>query len=245
MKKYTVEQIKPKKYSDEKPPIKEAIWAHSKTRNYWLSAMYFDNKASWDSIIDWFIDIPGAPPEVKPLACLEHMPSERGAYIAHDKKQDKWLELTYSAGDWKSYGAFGYTVYRTIDWYIPIRLDKENEMEKETVIWEIDKCVFKERESLIRLYPALPFLKDDSPYLITLTQDELTAFARHWLDLQGYDVVKREPEIKPCPNCGYEQAEYREDYGGCWICLNSFCRLAGPHDDKDGKKWNALPRKEE
>jgi hypothetical protein len=79
---------------------------------------------------------------------------------------------------------------------------------------------------------------------VRLEQGDFMAVVRRYLDNFSYDVVKREPELSPCPNCGYEQAEYREDYGGCWICLNSFCRLAGPHDDKDGKKWNALPRKE-
>jgi hypothetical protein len=39
---------------------------------------------------------------------------------------------------------------------------------------------------------------------INIDPDELTAFSHHWLNLQGYTVTRKEPEILPCPNpeCG-------------------------------------------
>lgn len=235
---YTAEQIKPKKYPEEKPRMGYSIWVRSKVKNRWMRGWYTDqNRLSWASLADWFIDIPGAPPELKPLAYPQNKPEQDGLFIAHEKPHDEWDVIRWSNNcDWDS---------DVIDWFIPYRLDKENEMVFRENIWDTDEMKAEYDKSKPQMVALFDTSYGKPLNTIVVLADELTAFARHWLDLQGFDVVKREPEIKACPNCGYEQAEYREDYGGCWICLNSFCRLAGPHDDKDGNKWNSLPRKEE
>ena len=39
---------------------------------------------------------------------------------------------------------------------------------------------------------------------IATNPQELTRFAKRWLDHEGYDITKRAPEIAPCPFCGGE-----------------------------------------
>lgn len=47
-------------------------------------------------------------------------------------------------------------------------------------------------------------------------------------------------ELKPCPACTDTNIGPTQ-YG--WTCVS--CGLAGPDYDKDGTKWNALPRRED
>ena len=65
------------------------------------------------------------------------------------------------------------------------------------VIWHTD-------ELMVRVHPDGDLEFTENPkintHFIRIDPDELTAFARSWLDQQGYDVNKREPEIDPCPN---------------------------------------------
>ena len=64
---------------------------------------------------------------------------------------------------------------------------------------------------------------------IQIEQDELTAFARHWLSREGYDVIKRQPEIAPCPNpeCRNDKM-HLEGAGDDMWCYCHKCGYAGP-----------------
>jgi hypothetical protein len=40
--------------------------------------------------------------------------------------------------------------------------------------------------------------------LIEIEAGEFMGIAKNYLKLQGYDIIRREPELKPCPICGKE-----------------------------------------
>ena len=67
-----------------------------------------------------------------------------------------------------------------------------------------------------------------------------------FLHLQGYDVTKREPELKPCPVCGGEATKMISPNGYGYVeCSN--CRLRQMDDQPEGlaiEAWNAIPRKD-
>lgn len=47
------------------------------------------------------------------------------------------------------------------------------------------------------------------------------------------------PVLKPCPACG-ANARMCDD---CVVCSDDKCLAIGPRNDRDGRKWNALPRR--
>lgn len=52
------------------------------------------------------------------------------------------------------------------------------------------------------------------------------------------------PVLKDCPFCGLASAEFHKD--GTWIeCRNQDCSAEGPCLDRDGHKWNSIPRRSE
>ena len=66
-------------------------------------------------------------------------------------------------------------------------------------------------------------------------------------DRLGYDVVKREPELKACPVCGMNQIEKHTDKNK-WnyiYCGDCTIRTAGFECMEHAiEAWNALPRKD-
>jgi hypothetical protein len=225
--------------------------------------------------ITWFIDIPNAPKELKPKKYPENKPSERGKYLCHisddtvfNMEHDEWEVMKW---EWDEYLLENnWNGYRElVDYFIDVNLDvnndsaylhsdneigienemntrkyaqtnqKENKME---IIWETD-----ELKATLYHDDALIYLKDAYGDIIGCSVDELTAFARHWLDLQGYDVTKRKPEIKACPVCGTEAHSWCEDDEWYYVqCGNITCAIRSDSDISEEhviKRWNALPRK--
>ena len=67
-----------------------------------------------------------------------------------------------------------------------------------------------------------------------------------WLDQQGYDVIKREPEIAPCPVCEDGAMVCEASDGEYVMCLGKRCPIRTFEYLTPGKAleiWNALPRK--
>jgi hypothetical protein len=96
------------------------------------------------------------------------------------------------------------------------------------VIWETDELkvikISKQPEEYLLTDDPRSIMRD----AIKLSQNELTTFCLHWLDLQGYDITKPEPEIAPCPFCGGEcytwNPEENEWSVACHDCTyNSGC----------------------
>lgn len=232
---YTAEQIKPKRHPDEEPSSKGDFWTIHRDNQLVYNWWFYNNPRHW-RFVEWFIDVPGAPPELRFQSYPEVKPIEGGIYMCHSKTYDDWDSLIYENNKW---GA-GYD----IDWFIPYNLDEE-EREMENVIWETDelKVYFDEQ---IELQDAW------TRNFITLPVDELTAFASCWLtEHAGYDVVKREPELKPCPNPECECKKYSvdcdeyDDESHYWVRCE-MCGLAGPIEFSKREAieaWNALPRK--
>ena len=76
-------------------------------------------------------------------------------------------------------------------------------------------------------YPVIKPL--DRVPLICFEENKAIEKMTEYLNKAGYDVVKREPEIKACPFCGGEcilrnHIEYKKPYSvGCMECTYSSC----------------------
>ena len=173
------------------------------------------------SLTEWIIPIPDAPEEVKPLSYPENKPSKEGAYWVHQKYQDRWYlfewptEKTYWNG--------------LADYFIPIRLDEplgnseQLEDDMSEVIWEnINK---------------VQLISSGDKTLICTHRDQPTLlFKSEWLEIMqalgerfGYDVIKREPEIAPCPNpeCHNDKMHLEGCEDDMWYYCHK-CGYAGP-----------------
>jgi hypothetical protein len=83
---------------------------------------------------------------------------------------------------------------------------------------------------------------------VRLEQGDFMAVVRRYLDNFSYDVVKREPELKPCPVCEsentglnkYSLGEYEPICNDCLIRLMTYSTR-----ERAIEAWNTLPRKEE
>jgi len=141
-----------------------------------------------------YVPVPGAPDEVRPLAYPENKPSEEGLYIAHNRPLDNWTALAWfeeSVVEWCDW---------IIDYYIPIRLDKEEDVSN--VIWASGL-------GTLVLYRKA----DGSCYLKVMNGEDVLSpipilgaeLSRLHEALDDY-YANREPEIAPCPNpeCGEE-----------------------------------------
>ena len=130
---WTAEQIKPERYPENKPTVcTNPIWMTDP--RYGWTDIYFgncgysvfgDNEA--DKIERWFIDIPGAPEELKPLKYPENKPDGFGPYWAHlrqdnkGKFQDRWIRMEW----WETRWGCDIDKYsRIIDYFIPYRLEE-------------------------------------------------------------------------------------------------------------------------
>ena len=68
----------------------------------------------------WFIDIPGAPEELKPVLLSENPPNENGYYIVHTKYNNQWDRWWLDKDNicmWDDY----------VDWFIPYRISSLSE----------------------------------------------------------------------------------------------------------------------
>ncbi len=101
---YTKEQVTPKKYPENLPDADGLYWTigtnsagEERVLNFiWNNYNREQRMSSWDVSVKWFIDIPDAPDECKPLAYPANKPSEDGIYLTHSKNFDEWKK----AGWW-------------------------------------------------------------------------------------------------------------------------------------------------
>ena len=211
---YTAEQLMPKRYPENRPIKNSSYWCFSNNFDMWV--LYFSCRGCFDGLhenelIKWFIDIPGAPEEVKPLAYPEHEPEKDGRYIAHNKDTDIWEEMEYrESWQYIMHSAWGIV---GIDYFIPIRLDEpfgnSEKLECTGIPILISSTLFavEEFDNTISISDS-----PEEPGGISVDCDEFTVLTKRWLDQQGYDVIKREPEIAPCPNpeCVIDQLELED-----------------------------------
>jgi len=84
---------------------------------------------------------------------------------------------------------------------------------------------------------------------VAIPKIDFMGFVTDWLDMEGYDITKREPELLPCPVCGRE-AEYYNNDKRTWCVSSILCAecakvfLSYPTFIDAVEAWNTLPRKE-
>lgn len=218
--KYTREQLAPKRYPENKPSMTGvSYWTNLKIGG----SAWFWGLMGWASKeiankITWFIDIPGAPEEVKPQAYPTVKPEREGTYIFHHIGMDKWYRGYWNGRYFQINEDNSNKLARDIDYFIPVRLEDldGDEMKGNSVLWN-GKDIYVEIDKH-GLWIGQPDSEDDP---VIASKDEFTELCKHWLDLQGYDVTKRQPEIAPCPFCGGK-------------CYND---EAGSHSKKEDEHW--------
>lgn len=237
--KYTKEQLMPKRYPENRPnnigKSHDKYWCiDNKGVDYWYYWFHREDEthpnpnsrpipgfARVDDSIHWFIDIPGAPEEVKPLAYpanmperevtyIAHKPEREGTYIAHtnipSKLMDFWAETSWPDNrDWNN---------GIIDYFIDIRLEDLGEKEKIKGTMCASQAV-----QLECIRPDCKYNSSGGNCTIepAVTLNENNTFV-------CWEYTKREPEIAPCPNpeCRAECAivsygvdEYQVQCGEC------------------------------
>ena len=227
--KYTLADLMPVKADDFIAPVTENLWYWTLNVRTKASHGFAVDNFPFFSNTEWVIPIPGAPEEVRPRKYPDEKPKRKGKYIAHDKINDKWF-----VNDWRGALPSGddYFSWReVVDYFINIPLEEE-EMEE-----DIAQTVYNKNGISITLIDdcEIDMTNDkgqDYQGSILITSDELTDISKHWLDLQGYDITKRQPEIAPCPNreCGRSLfMDYREDGKHQAYCVE--CGYHGPMAD--------------
>jgi hypothetical protein len=230
---YTAEQLMPKRLVEAKGNLIDGkryfVAAEPKDENYWQAShclsSWSENGFYINHDIDWVIDIPDPPDEVMPLEYPKHKPEKEGEYICHFKpymvgaapnNKDHWNKNYWIVGDIEGNSDWE-NAWNLVDYFIPICLDDLNEEHNlDTIAAELELAVE--------------------------TCEELAVDAMiKYLDGQGYDIVKRLPEIAPCPNpeCDAtkihgENPYIEEDKSHCFrVACN--CGYRGPrHLTKDG-----------
>lgn len=85
--------------------------------------------------------------------------------------------------------------------------------------------------------------------LICFEKNKAVEEMTEYLNKTGYDVVKRKPEIAPCPVCGTEAYSWCEEDEWYYVqCGNITCAIRSDSDISEEhviNRWNALPRKGE
>lgn len=169
---------------------------------------------------DWFIDVSGAPDELKPLSYPEYKPSKSGWYWVYNQALDKW-KLSFWSDEIHNYW---YAVI--VDYFIPYRLDEPSS----------NPCELKEDDVSVS-EPVICFEKKREIALIT-----------QYLDKKGYDVTKREPELLLCPFCGGERCKIKGHSRERYYVWCNDCYYRSPKCDTRLIAvclHNALPRKGE
>ena len=123
---YTAEEIMPKRYPENNPKADSDYWVIDSDL---VMSYGYDPKIemwSWKNV-DWFIDVPGAPEELKPLKYPENRPSEDGCYWVHISISDSWYQWIWNDN-------FRYIMrcgwgdpQEDPDWFIPHRISSQKE----------------------------------------------------------------------------------------------------------------------
>ena len=123
-----MEQLLPKKYSEWNHDIiiGRKYWVHSTKLDGWAILKFNCFYQGWmlktGEIVDtadWFINIPDAPEEIKPLEYPKHKPSTRGVYIIYDPKWNIWRPLNWDGEWYVNYGLIFADYPNEISYFIP------------------------------------------------------------------------------------------------------------------------------
>ena len=177
------------------------------------------NKQSGPS---WFINIPGAPEELRPLPYPQNKPEKEGKYICHFKpyivgcapnNKDHWNENYWLVddidgnSDWQN-------AWNLVDFFINYPLEEEKMEEKKIQSIRVD-------------------YQSGFGAAIYIQRDTNEEFLRDICAYHGYDITKRQPEIAPCPNpdCGGECKIHGEFDGQYFIMCGNDCGYCAPIAD--------------
>lgn len=208
--KYTAEKILNaiKRYPEDKPNHGEHIWMQSLSRDMWMSfignnsnEMFLFHENSQNGA--WFIDIPGAPEELRPLPYPQNKPEKQYAdYIVHliawqsdfEYLSDEWTTLRWYEDNWSG-------CRDRVDFFINLPLEEEECQTKRT-FYNTNKLQADKSHSGASVWLHGKNKMAHYPNWLNVSNDELIEFEKHHLNLHGYDIIKRQPEIAPCPFCG-------------------------------------------
>lgn len=252
---YTAEQIinAIKKYPENKPnDLTDGPLYHSIDKNdeinvhYWYDA---HQHSFGHTKCRWFIDIPGAPEELKPVPYPQNRPVMSGEYVAHIKPL--WVPLYYkkeSSGWYRRQpsGCLRHIVAESVDFFINYRLEDE---EEKGLVWKLPdghKGITKVTRKNVNGFDAYVFDYKVSTMKPALLPGYAIEMSMAILNLEGYDITKRQPEIAPCPNpeCGgectlmYQQRDSPGwDEDPCYYvrCVSWRCHYEGPSADTKEK----------
>ena len=147
---------------------------------------------------------------IEPLRYPENKPSEEGWYIAYDEELTDWGKYFYSnVLGWVMNPAESLNAITIVcvKWFFPDRLDEPvgnpDELESEDNMSGREPRIFWDGDSIAVTQKRFKNLQEsDAVWFHGLSDfaDEVGRFLKE----NGYDVVKRKPELKPCPFCGGE-----------------------------------------
>lgn len=203
---YTKKDLMPKRYPENKPSEKGLYWVFCNGYwGWWRWNPTADPRAmfQWDGRVDWFIDIPGAPDEVKPVKWIRGETKVNvGWYLCHRIKRDVWEGLGYYkfADAWikKSGELVG-----DIDYFINIPLESEEKVSD--VIWDSDlKCV-------IAFDNTVEVESVEFGDNISFSHGEFTDVCKHWLSIQKPEkplsikkpAIWQDGHVEICPLDGF------------------------------------------
>ena len=205
---YKIEQLKPKNYlKGERPSKTGSFWTIDKTTGnvcslFWSPGNIID---TYGIHVSWFVDIPGAPQEVAPLAYSYYKPGKEGEYIIHLARNDIWTTGQFRFGcsvnnpdHWTTdFSKFDGSCIENVDYFIDIPLDECKE--------EVDTT--NVRTIVVKNYHVEQLEK--LGYTITLTP--------------------KQPVILPCPNpeCGGKCELVKYDWGDSQVHCPA-CSYRGP-----------------
>jgi hypothetical protein len=149
-------------------------------------------------------------------------------------------EVAYITFPKEAFGALCDLVYE------PLGNSEQLERDEMDVIWRADDTVLSSSKDNV----ILKNTRNGETDKIVIWKHAFTEICLHWLDLQGYDVTKREPEILPCPYCGHDKLtrynwRFTETKEKAVVCPG--CGLTAPSFEElfeAIEAWNALPRKD-
>ena len=215
---YTAKQILSaiKKYPENRPRDADIYLV------YYIDSGWGFNQwgSGWADLsrIVWFLDIPGAPEEVRPRKYPDEKPKREAFYICHNKISNEWTSYRWNNeidGFWmfESEDQFYAVGFGAVDYFINIPLEKEKTEE----VWNTANLLVE--------------LMGDGYVYIEAREDgvneyELTQFCEEWLQRRRYHILKRTPEIAPCPNCGKIPWLHFNAMCGNWYACS--CGVSGP-----------------
>lgn len=212
--------------------------------------------------------------QIKPKRYPDEKPKEAGLYFVHLPDDDEWVKWQYETNTSDFLFTSHNHHWQCVDYFIPVRLDREeNEMEKNVFDTQDLRVKIENDNTIIRQNANAAFANAEW-FRVKIDNIDMLAIAKSWLDLQGYftvnlkdadelqeycenllksrgyDVVKRKPEIKACPICGDRDVRIASEEGHItkWlfvICYNCMIRTDGYFSEEAAiEAWNALPREE-